>query len=104
MAAGLLRERGELESLFDELARLGTSVEVVMVGGAWMLWHAQRASTRDVIRPAASTPTSARPSTASARATTCSRGGSTTPRAHPLRGRAHRTRADSDSYESQARC
>ena len=52
MADGLLSERGELESLFDELAdeltRLGTAAEIVMVGGAWMLWHAQRASTRDV--------------------------------------------------------
>ena len=52
MAGGLLQDRGELESLFDELAeelaRLSTSVDVVMVGGAWMLWHAQRASTRDV--------------------------------------------------------
>lgn len=52
MAGGLLSDRGELEALFDdlaaELARLGTAAEIVMVGGAWMLWHAQRASTRDV--------------------------------------------------------
>jgi hypothetical protein len=52
MADRLLHDRGELESLFDELAaelvQLGTFVEVVMVGGSWMLWHAQRASTRDV--------------------------------------------------------
>ena len=52
MAPGLLTSRDELESLFDELAdelgRLGRSAEVVMVGGSWMLWHAQRASTRDV--------------------------------------------------------
>ncbi|CAN5868431.1 hypothetical protein BH23ACT5_BH23ACT5_12450 [soil metagenome] len=52
MVAGLLSDRAELESLFDELAdelaRLGTSAEIVMVGGAWMLWHSQRVSTRDV--------------------------------------------------------
>lgn len=52
MARGLITNRSELESLFDELAeelaRLGTSAEVVMVGGAWMLWNARRASTRDV--------------------------------------------------------
>jgi hypothetical protein len=52
MSRGLLNDRGELERLFHELARelaaLGTSAEVVMVGGSWMLWHAQRASTRDV--------------------------------------------------------
>jgi hypothetical protein len=48
----LLRDRRQLEALFDELAteldRLGTSAEIVMVGGAWMLWYSQRASTRDV--------------------------------------------------------
>lgn len=52
MARGLLNDRDELESLFselaDELARLGTFADVVMVGGSWMLWHSQRASTRDV--------------------------------------------------------
>lgn len=52
MTAGLLSDRGELESLFDELAeeltRLGTSAEIVMVGGSWMLWHSQRISTGDV--------------------------------------------------------
>ncbi len=52
MARGLLNDRDELESLFselaDELARLGISADVVMVGGSWMLWHSQRASTRDV--------------------------------------------------------
>ncbi len=52
MEPGLLSDRAELEALFgelaDELAALGTSTEVVMVGGSWMLWHAQRASTRDV--------------------------------------------------------
>ncbi len=52
MDRGLLSERSELESLFEELAeeftRLGTTAEVVMVGGSWMLWHSQRASTRDV--------------------------------------------------------
>ena len=52
MADGLLRNRGELELLFGELATelllLGVSADVVMVGGSWMLWHAQRSSTRDV--------------------------------------------------------
>lgn len=52
MAGGLLSNRGELESLFHELAealtQLGTSADVVMVGGSWMLWHSQRSSTRDV--------------------------------------------------------
>ena len=49
---GLLSDRGDLEALFDELAvelrHLGVAAEVVMVGGAWLLWHAQRAATRDV--------------------------------------------------------
>src|SRR5436190_10814124 len=52
MARGLLNDRRELEALFDELAdelaRLGASLDVVMVGGSWMLWHSRRASTRDV--------------------------------------------------------
>lgn len=52
MAHGLLDDRGELEALFNELAgeltELGTTTEVVMVGGSWMLWHSLRASTRDV--------------------------------------------------------
>lgn len=52
MPNGLLSDRSELESLFhelpDELSRLDISTEVVMVGGSWKLWHAQRASTRDV--------------------------------------------------------
>lgn len=52
MARGLIEGRSELEELFDEfsheLATLGTSAQVVMVGGAWMLWHSQRMSTRDV--------------------------------------------------------
>lgn len=52
MARGLLSDRSELEVLFEELAeelaRLSSSTEVVMVGGSWMLWHAHRASTRDV--------------------------------------------------------
>ena len=53
MTGGLLTDRRELEELFDELAAELTrldeaTAEVVMVGGAWMLWHAQRASTRDV--------------------------------------------------------
>jgi hypothetical protein len=52
MSRGLLNDRAELEGLFHELARelaeLETSAEVVMVDGSWMLWHSQRASTRDV--------------------------------------------------------
>ena len=52
MARGLIDDRDELESIFEELAReldeLGTAVDVVMVGGSWMLWHSQRAWTRDV--------------------------------------------------------
>jgi len=52
MAKGLLEDRAELEALFDELnlemTALGTTAEVVMVGGAWMLWHSRRLSTRDV--------------------------------------------------------
>lgn len=52
MARGLIEDRSELEALFEEfaheLAVLGTSAQVVMVGGAWMLWHSQRVSTRDV--------------------------------------------------------
>ncbi|MCU0268474.1 MAG: hypothetical protein MUF83_07480 [Acidimicrobiales bacterium] len=52
MPYGLLSDRGQLESLFDELAeeltRLHATAEIVMVGGAWMLWHLRRASTRDV--------------------------------------------------------
>lgn len=52
MARGLLEDRAELEALFDELSReliaLGTTAHVVMVGGAWMLWHSHRRSTRDV--------------------------------------------------------
>jgi hypothetical protein len=52
MTRGLIEDRAELEEVFDEfaheLAALGTSSQVVMVGGAWMLWHSQRLSTRDV--------------------------------------------------------
>lgn len=52
MIRGLLSDRAELEMLFRELAEeltvFGTSADVVMVGGSWMLWHGQRASTRDV--------------------------------------------------------
>jgi hypothetical protein len=52
MANGLLEDRAELEALFDELnvelAALGTTAYVVMVGGAWMLWHSRRLSTLDV--------------------------------------------------------
>jgi hypothetical protein len=49
---GLITDREELESLFHELAeelqRLRVTAEIVMVGGSWMLWHSQRAATRDV--------------------------------------------------------
>ncbi|MDP9387786.1 MAG: hypothetical protein M3Q48_07605 [Actinomycetota bacterium] len=49
---GLLSDRSELEALFDKLAaelpRLDVAAEVVMVGGAWLLWHAQRVATREV--------------------------------------------------------
>jgi Nucleotidyltransferase of unknown function (DUF6036) len=52
MARGLIEGLAELKALFDEFAdeltKLGTSAHVVMVGGAWMLWHSQRMSTRDV--------------------------------------------------------
>lgn len=52
MARGLIEDRAELEALFGELAQelatVGKSAQVVMVGGAWMLWHSQRISTRDV--------------------------------------------------------
>lgn len=52
MTRGLLTDRAELEHLFGELAQellaAGIEVEIVMVGGAWMLWHADRASTLDV--------------------------------------------------------
>ncbi len=44
--------RTDLEQLFDELADelgpSGATVDVVMVGGGWLLWHAARAATRDV--------------------------------------------------------
>ncbi len=50
--AALLHDRRELEVVFAELAMelegLGVVADVVMVGGAWLLWHAQRAATRDV--------------------------------------------------------
>lgn len=52
MARGLLEGRDEIIALFDELdaelSRLGAEAEIVMVGGAWMLWQELRASTRDV--------------------------------------------------------
>jgi hypothetical protein len=52
MTGMLLTDRGELQELFDELedelAQLGAFADVVMVGGAWMLWHSYRLSTRDV--------------------------------------------------------
>ncbi len=52
MTRGLFDSRHELESIFEELAveldESGITVDVVMAGGSWMLWHSQRASTRDV--------------------------------------------------------
>jgi hypothetical protein len=52
VARGLIEDRAGLEALFDEfteeLATQGISAEVVMVGGAWMLWYSQRKSTIDV--------------------------------------------------------
>lgn len=52
MSPGLIEDRAELETLFDELAHelsmVGISTQVVMVGGAWMLWRDLRSSTRDV--------------------------------------------------------
>ena len=49
---GLFTDRAELESLLSELAAelatRGVEAEIVMVGGSWMLWHSQRAATRDV--------------------------------------------------------
>ena len=53
MANGLLHGgRDELTALFDELAEelvgVGARVEVLMVGGSWMLWFGERDATRDV--------------------------------------------------------
>ncbi len=53
MAAGLLRGgRDELTALFDELAEelagFSVLVEVLMVGGSWLLWFGEREATRDV--------------------------------------------------------
>jgi hypothetical protein len=71
MAGGLLSARGELESLFDELAdeltRLGIAAEVVMVGSAGCFGTHNAHPPVTSTRPAASTSTSARPSIASAR-------------------------------------
>lgn len=51
-AARPLEGRRDLEALFGELGRElssdGTVAEVVLVGGSWLLWHQQRAATRDV--------------------------------------------------------
>ena len=48
----LLADRQMLERLFNELATeleaSGTAADVVMVGGAWMLWHSRRAATLDI--------------------------------------------------------
>lgn len=52
MTRGIIEDRSGLRLLFDEftdeLAGRGISTQVVMVGGAWMLWHSQRMSTIDV--------------------------------------------------------
>lgn len=51
-AARPLEGRRDLEALLGELGRElssdGTVAEVVLVGGSWLLWHEQRAATRDV--------------------------------------------------------
>jgi len=50
--AAPIPNREVLESILRELARElaaeGLDVEVVMVGGAWLLWHTERSATRDV--------------------------------------------------------
>lgn len=65
MTHGLLTDRGELEALFDELAQelaqLGTTVEIVMVGGSWMLWHSHELQPATSTQPAASQSISAKP-------------------------------------------
>ena len=47
-----LGDRSDLDALFVELGRelleLGVVAEIVVVGGSWLLWHTQRAATRDV--------------------------------------------------------
>jgi hypothetical protein len=44
--------RRELEVLFDELAdelrSVGASLDILMVGGSWLLWFGERQATRDV--------------------------------------------------------
>lgn len=52
-ADGLLHGgRAELEVLFEELAdelrAVGASLEILMVGGSWLLWFGERQATRDV--------------------------------------------------------
>ena len=52
MTDGLLLSREELESLFEELALeldgRGEPIEILMVGGSWLLWFDLRDATRDV--------------------------------------------------------
>lgn len=52
MPPHLIEDRDGLEKLLDHLAaelhRRDVSADVVMVGGAWMLWHTRRAATYDV--------------------------------------------------------
>ena len=52
MSDWLFTEKSQLEALFtelaSELARRDLSVEIVIVGGGWMLWHELRFGTRDV--------------------------------------------------------
>ena len=61
-ADGLLHIEVTSELLFGELATelrmLGATADVVMVGGSWMLWQAQRSSTRDVDSDRSFEPTS----------------------------------------------
>jgi hypothetical protein len=51
-SASPLSNRDDLATLFAALGReldvSGTVAEIVMVGGSWLLWHGQRAATRDV--------------------------------------------------------
>ena len=51
-SAAPIGNRADLIALFDalgsELSDQGVTAEIVMVGGSWLLWHAQRAATHDV--------------------------------------------------------
>lgn len=51
-SAAPLGDKNTLEELFDELGRelaeVGATAEIVMVGGSRLLWHTKRAATHDV--------------------------------------------------------